>query len=97
MPYEDRGTYAFGYRAVRDHAPNTSGVYTIYTSRRWLYVGESHDVRESLFGHLNDPSACMARRGPLSFSFEVVPTAERVGRQQALILARGPACQGLKA
>jgi hypothetical protein len=95
VPYENDDAYAFGYRAVQDTAPNMSGVYTIYTSQRWLYVGESEDIKQSLFRHLNEPSACMARRGPLSFSFEVVPPAERVGRQQALVAALGPTCQRL--
>jgi hypothetical protein len=70
-----------------------SGVYTIYTSQQWLYVGESEDVQESLFRHLSKPGACMSRRGPLSFSFEVVPPAERVRRQQALVAALVPTCQ----
>jgi hypothetical protein len=87
--------YALGYRAVQDKAPSMSGVYTIYTSQRWLYVGASDDVKQSLFKHLSEPSACMARVGPLSFSFEVVPSAERVGRQQALVAALGPTCQRL--
>ena len=95
MAYENNDTYAFGYRAVQDKVPNMSGVYTIYTSQRWLYVGESADVKQSLFGHLNEPSACMARRGPLSFSFEVASPAQRVGRQQELIAAFGPSCQRL--
>jgi len=86
-------SYAFGYRAVQDKAPKASGVYTIYTSRQWLYVGESEDVQESLFRHLNEPIACLAQRGPLSFSFQVVPQAERAGRHQALVSALGPACQ----
>lgn len=90
---EDNDTYAFGFRAVQDKAPNKSGVYTIYTSQQWLYVGESEDVKESLFRHLNEASACMARLGPLSFSFEVVPAAARLGRQQALVAALAPACQ----
>jgi hypothetical protein len=93
VPSETNDSYPFGYRAVQDKAPNTSGVYTIYTSQRWLYVGESGDVQESLFKHLNQPSACLARRGPLSFSFEVVPPAERVVRQQALVTALEPTCQ----
>ena len=92
MAYEDSGTYVFGYKAIQDKAPNASGVYTIYTSQRWLYVGESDDIRQSLFGHLNEPGACMKRRGPLSYSFEVVPAAERVTRQQALVAALAPAC-----
>jgi hypothetical protein len=93
MAYEVNDTFAFGYRAVQDQAPNLSGVYTIYNSQRWLYVGETEDVQESLFRHLNKPSACIARLGPLSFSFEVVPAAERVGRHQALVEALAPTCQ----
>ena len=94
MPYENTNTYPFGYRAVQDKAPNTSGVYTIYTSQRWLFVGESGDVQESLFRHLNQPSAWIARGGALSFSFEVVPPSERVARRQALVTALAPTCQG---
>jgi len=90
---ENNDTYVFGYRAVQDKAPNVSGVYTIYTSQRWLYVGESEDVKQSLFQHLSELSKCLARRGPLSFSFEVVPAADRAGRQQALVRALAPTCQ----
>ena len=96
MGYEGSETYAFGYLAVREKAPNASGVYTIYTSQRWLYVGESHDIRQSLFGHLNGLSACMKRRGPLSFSFEVVPSAQRLDRHQVLVTALSPTCQCAK-
>jgi hypothetical protein len=90
--YEHNDTFAFGYRAVDDKAPNASGVYTIFTSRRWLYVGESDDMKQSLFGHLNAPSSCLAKRGSLSFSFEVIAAEHRVDRQRALIAALAPAC-----
>ena len=93
VPHEDGNTYAFGYRAVQDKAPNMSGVYVIHNRRQWLYVGESEDVKASLFGHLNTPGPCTARPGPLSFEFEVVPAAERADRQQALVAALAPVCQ----
>ena len=92
MAYEGSETYAFAYQAVQAKAPNASGVYTIYTSRHWVYVGESDDIRQSLFRHLNEPAASMARRGPLSFSFEMAPAGERVSRQQALVAALTPTC-----
>ena len=85
-------TFAFGFRAVQDRVPKASGVYTIYTSRRWLYVGESDDIQNSLFGHLNDPGRCLSQRGSLSFSFELVAPAQRVGRQHALVTALVPLC-----
>jgi hypothetical protein len=87
-------TYPFGFEAVRTQAPAASGIYTLYTSRRWIYVGESDDIRQSLFRHLNDMSACVARRGAISFSFEVAPAIERVARQRTLVAALSPVCQG---
>jgi hypothetical protein len=92
MVYTEGETYAFGYQAVREKAPSVSGVYTIYTSKEWVYVGESADIRQSLLRHLNDPTGCIGLCGPLSFSFELATAADRGPRQQALIAALGPAC-----
>jgi hypothetical protein len=84
--------YAFTHRAVIEKAPKASGVYYIFTSKRWVYVGESDDIQQSLFTHLNEPSLCLQRFGPLSFSFELTSPAERRGTVGALIAARNPAC-----
>ena len=87
-------TYALGFRAVQDRAPDASGIYAIFTPRRWLHIGETDDIRRSLLDHLNDE---LAESGPLSFSFEVVPPAGRGARRRALIaeLAPGLADEGL--
>lgn len=97
MAYEAGSTYAFTYQGVQEKAPSASGVYTIYTSQRWVYVGESDDIQQSLFRHLNEPSACIDQFGPLSFSFELAPTPERVSRQQDLVAELEPACNPAKA
>jgi len=74
MKYPAGEAYVFGFRAVQDKAPSASGVYAIFTSRRWLYVGETDDIRQSLFQRLNDPDAGWpAEDRPLSFSFETAP------------------------
>ena len=44
------------------------------------------------FAICNDPGASMNRFGPLSFSFELAPAAERVARQRKRISEREPAC-----
>ena len=76
MKYPAGETYAFGFRAVQDKAPSAPGLYGIFTSRRWLHVGKSDDIRQSLFGFLNNPDADWSREHrPLSFSFEAAPTA----------------------
>jgi hypothetical protein len=83
-------SYAFTYAGVHK-APNASGLYTIYNPQRWVYVGESDDIRKSLFGLLNDAAAWMDRFGPLSFSFERLPPDERAACKQALVEELNPA------
>lgn len=92
MDNQDSETYPFSFEAVREKAPSASGVYRLCTAQRWVYVGESDDIRESLFRHLNEPGASMNRFGPLSFSFDVSPADERKALQHALITELEPAC-----
>ena len=85
-------TYALAFRAVQDRAPDASGVYGIFTPRRWLHIGETDDIRGSLLNYLNDPDVeGLADRGPLSFSFEEVPPTRRAARRLALIARLAPA------
>jgi hypothetical protein len=84
-------TYALGFRAVQDRAPDASGIYAIFTPQRWLHIGETDNIRRSLLDHLNNHDANgLAKSGPLSFSFEVVPAAGRVTRRRALIAQLAP-------
>jgi hypothetical protein len=92
MAYHVDDSFTFGFRAVRENAPSSSGVYTIYSSQRWVYVGDSDNIRQSLFLHLNDKNARMNGFGPLSFSFEMAPPIERVSRRNALVAELVPAC-----
>jgi hypothetical protein len=76
VKYPAGETYALGFRAVQDKAPHAAGLYGVFTSRRWLYVGESDNIRQSLFQCLNNPGACWTttEHRPLSFAFETAPT-----------------------
>ena len=85
-------SYTFTYAGVHE-APNASGLFRIYSPARWVYIGESDDIRQSLFQLLNDSPSWMDRFGPLSFSFERVPPAERAGYQRAAVKALHPAQQ----
>ena len=82
-------SYAFTYAGVHE-APDASGLYTIYSPQRWVYVGESDDIRRSLYRLLNDSSVWMDRLGPLSFSFERLPPDERSACQEALVAELKP-------
>jgi hypothetical protein len=71
VKYPAGETYVLGFRAVQDKAPSAAGIYGIFTSRRWLHVGKSDDIRQSLFDCLNKPDArWWAEHRPISFSFE---------------------------
>lgn len=91
MHYRKQATFVLGYAGV-GQAPDASGVYTIYSSRRWVYIGESNDIRESLYRHLNGPTPCMKRFGPLSFSFELEGCARRRALWQSLVARLKPEC-----
>jgi hypothetical protein len=94
LKYAPTQTFTLSFRAVQDVVPSESGVYTVYTPRHWVYVGESDDIRQSLFRHLNHPDACWAaERGPLSFSFEAATPTAREGRRRALVAELAPTCR----
>ena len=84
MQHRKQATFVLGYAGV-GQAPSASGVYTIFSSRRWVYVGESDDIRQSLYRHLNEPTPCMTKLGPLSFSFELEGRARRTALWQSLV------------
>lgn len=92
MTHDDVGTYPLEAEAILNKAPNASGVYTISTPQRWVFVGDSNNVRQRLFELLNAPPPAFDRFGPLSFSSEVVPAAARGARREALRAQLGPAC-----
>ena len=92
MAHQDSETYPFTFKAFREKAPIASGVYRLCTAQRRVYVGESGNIRQSLFRHLNEPSASMNRFGPLSFFSEISPPAERKALRHALVTELEPAC-----
>src|SRR5690242_16142421 len=92
MPSNNPASYPFSPPFIQAHAPASSGVYALYTEQQWIYFGESMDIRERLLQHHANPSACMARFPPESFSFELLPDRQRVARQDQLILEFRPVC-----
>jgi predicted GIY-YIG superfamily endonuclease len=67
-------------------------VYAIHDSTRWIYIGETNDIRRRLLEHLSDAGSCILRQYPTSFSFEEWIESLRVGRQNQLISELRPVC-----
>jgi predicted GIY-YIG superfamily endonuclease len=84
--------FVFSQAGINASAPQKSGVYAIYNSNRWIYIGETNDLRRRLTEHLNEGGSCIKKHNPTDFIFEEFPEAFRVARQNALIAQYYPAC-----
>lgn len=80
---------AFTRASILANAPNASGVYALYDSNGYIYIGEGKDIQGRLIDHLNGDNACITRRQPTSFAFDLVAANQRVARQDALIAELG--------
>jgi predicted GIY-YIG superfamily endonuclease len=95
MPWPVIGGYRFTKEAVERNAPERSGIYGLYRSKTWVYIGESDDIRRRLLEHLDEQGTCIKRYADLWFSYELYPAAGRAARQNALIRELKPVCNQL--
>jgi hypothetical protein len=84
--------FTFNAESIKRNAPANSGVYAIYNSGRWIYVGESNDIQRRLLQHWYEEGTCIKLSAPTGFSYELHPSWLRVGRQNQLIQQLHPAC-----
>jgi GIY-YIG catalytic domain-containing protein len=75
-------------------APFEGGVYAICAADgRYLYFGETNDVRRRLMEHLDDTNGCVLRAGGVFFAYEIYPSyGTRVARRDKLIAMYLPPC-----
>ena len=88
----DYNRYPWSTQSIDLNAPSASGVYAIFNGQSWIYVGESGDIHARLLQHINGDNTCITRCAPVGFQFELVPAAQRVARQNQLILQLVPIC-----
>ena len=94
MPFSNTG-YSFTESGLASYAPTGSGVYGIYNSTEWIYIGETKNVEARLYEHLrkqSDQSGCIHKHKPTNFAFESADANSRVARQNGLIVEYDPAC-----
>jgi len=75
-------------------APAEGGVYAICgTDGRYLYFGETNDIRRRLAEHLDDANGCVQRAGGVFFAYEIYPSyGTRLARRDKLIATYLPPC-----
>jgi excinuclease UvrABC nuclease subunit len=89
---KDFPSYPYNYASIAANTPPQSGVYALFKSGVWIYVGESGDIRARLLQHLNGDNPCITQNAPTGFQFELVAANQRVARQDQLIAALKPVC-----
>lgn len=93
MPFVPQTPKPFNRREVLSLNPGQPGVYGIFRHDRWVYVGQSDDIRSRLMEHLNGDNTCIVRQQPTHFVTELVRnSAQRTVREKQLILELRPVC-----
>jgi len=92
MPFERIVPHPLTAAGVRNYAPVASGVYGISNAREWIYIGETHNIQQSLLEHLQNLSGDVMKRHPTGFVCEVSDQMSRTARHDRLIAEYGPVC-----
>lgn len=90
MPFPKQNNRAFTRSDIESLAPGQIGVYGIFRSGAWIYVGKG-DIRERLLAHLRGDNPRINLEGPTHWVAEVV-SGDPSLREKQLILELGPVC-----
>lgn len=90
MPFANQTPRPFIKSDVEDLKPNQIGVYGIFRSGKWIYVGKG-DIRQRLLNHLNGDNECITRQLPTHWVAELT-NGDPSEREKALILELQPTC-----
>jgi hypothetical protein len=91
MPFDQRFPRSITSASVRAHAPARSGVYGLSNAREWIYIGETDNIQEALWGHIQQLETTPVNQKPTGFVFELCAPAGRAARQDRLVLEYEPA------
>jgi hypothetical protein len=97
VPFEFAIAHAFSSVSIRAHAPAASGVYGISNARRWIYIGETDNIRERLLEHLGESTTGIKAQVPTGFTYEACDWNLRTERHDRLVAEFKPICNGERA
>jgi hypothetical protein len=92
MPFEQQSPYPFTVAGTHAKAPAAAGVYGLVNSARWIYIGQSDNLKEELLRHLLSSDDSVLKWGPTGFVFEVCSGQSRQIRVDSLLREYVPIC-----
>jgi hypothetical protein len=90
MPFENHRNRSFTEISIAKNAPPASGVYGLADACRWIYIGETADIRAELLRHLHNPPAFLRQYPPAGFTYELSTAGQRIDRQNQLVFELEP-------
>ena len=84
-------SHSFTQLSIFLNAPAKPAVYALHTANRCIYVGETENLRQSLYEHSRGDSPWITVWDPTNFCFELWPEASRTQRKNQLIRELKPA------
>jgi hypothetical protein len=75
-------------------APAKPAVYGLHTSDRWIFIGETENLRETLQKYLEGDSPWISVWAPTGFCFELWADEPRLDRKDQLVTALRPMITG---
>ena len=86
--------YFYERHVIERLAPEEAGVLLLKgIGGRWIYIGETGNIRTRLLELLDGQNDCVARESPTDFAFEVIAAPDlREARQRQLAQKFNPAC-----
>lgn len=92
MPFGQQSPYPFTLAGAQTSAPAVAGVYGLVNSARWIYIGQSDNLKEELLRHLVGSGDAVLKWGPTGFVFEVCSGQSRQLRVDSLLREYVPIC-----
>jgi hypothetical protein len=92
MDWENIVAHPLNRTSVIRNTPECSGIYGLRDGARWVYVGESSNLRGALLGYLSGRLPSVLLSEPHLFAFEVCSPRHRVGRHRELVRRYQPIC-----
>ena len=93
MPWHNSSYFAFNSESISQSSPSAPGVYAILNSQRYICVGRSADLRQTLLSQLNGSAGCVLNWKPTMFRYEVCTEVQAKNRCNSLIMECGPVCK----
>ena len=90
MPFPEQDPQEFTRQNIEKMKLNQSGVYGLYRTNYWIYIGKG-DIRQRLLDHFNGDNPCISKEQPTHWVAAIIG-GDPSAREKQLITEFQPLC-----